>query len=57
MSQSEVKELLEVLKEFKGKVTKNKKSSKKFLQDIGIFNSMGEVKPEYRDICIPQSQG
>ncbi len=57
MSASEVKELLEVLGEFKKKVTRNKKSSKKFLQDIGIFNSLGEVKPEYRDICIPRSQG
>ena len=56
MSASEVKELLEVLEKFKKKVTKNKKSSEKFLQDIGILNSLGEVKPEYTDICIPRSQ-
>jgi hypothetical protein len=56
MSESEVKELMTVLEDFRKKVTKNKKSSTKFLQDIGILNNLGEVKPEYQDICIPRSQ-
>ena len=52
MSEKEQKELLEGLKEYKRKVTRSKKASRKFLERLGIVDSDGNKTEAYKDLCI-----
>lgn len=52
MSDSEKKELLKELKNYKKRVTASKKASQKFLVDLGIVDQQGNKTKEYKNLCI-----
>lgn len=56
MSDKEARELLKTLKDSKKKITKTQKSSREFLVELGIFTKKGNLKKNYKDLCIPQYQ-
>lgn len=56
MSDREARELLKTLKDSKKKITKTQKSSREFLIELGIFTKKGNLKKNYKDLCIPQYQ-
>ncbi len=56
MSENERKEFVEILKKYKQKLSHNKKASQDILVDAGIFTKKGNLKENYKHLCIPQDQ-
>ena len=54
MCEKETRELLKTLKDSKKEITKTKKSSREFLVELGIFTEKGNLKKNYKDLCIPR---
>jgi len=57
MSENEHKEFVEILKKYKEKLSHNKKASRDILVAAGIFTKKGNLKENYKHLCIPQEQG
>jgi hypothetical protein len=53
MDEKDYKHFKKVLKTQKEKVTKSKESSQEFLIKAGVFNDKGNLKKDYRHLCIP----
>lgn len=45
-----------LLEKYKAKVSKSQKSSLTFLVELGIVTEKGNLKRNYKDLCIPQEQ-
>lgn len=56
MSDKEIRELHQMLEAYKKKVTRSKATSKKFLVELGVITEKGNLKKNYRHLCIPQEQ-
>lgn len=56
MTEQEILYFLNVLNQYKEKLSKNKKAAKKFLVDAGIYSENGNLKRNYKHLCIPQEQ-
>ena len=52
MTETEIKEMERGMDEFSEKVLSSKENQIKFLQSIGVLDEKGEVKEEYRHLCI-----
>jgi hypothetical protein len=52
MSNSEKKELLKELKQYKKEVTASKKASREFLVNLGVVDKDGNKTKEYKNLCI-----
>ncbi len=47
---------LEILDKYKSKVSKSEKSSKAFLVELGVITEKGNLRKNYKDLCIPKEQ-
>jgi hypothetical protein len=56
MTEKEKSDLKRALKEYKKEVTSSKKASQKFLVELGVFTKKGNVRKEYKNLCIPPDQ-
>lgn len=56
MADKELNEFVEILEKYKTRVSKSKSASKKFLIDLGIVTDKGNLKKNYKHLCIPQEQ-
>ena len=56
MSDKEISDFQKVLKAYKGKVTRSKESSRKFLFELGVITEKGKLKKNYKHLCIPEEQ-
>jgi hypothetical protein len=56
MSENERKEFVEILKKYNQRLSHNKKASRDILVDAGIFTKKGNLKENYKHLCIPQDQ-
>jgi hypothetical protein len=53
MGDKEFKEFKKILESYREKVTQTKESSQEFLVNVGVFTEKGNLKKNYKDICIP----
>ena len=56
MSEKERQEFVQILEEYKQKLSKDKKASRQFLVDAGIFTEKGNLRQPYKHLCIPQDR-
>jgi len=56
MSKEEYKEFIKVLKARKHQLSKSTEESKKFLVDLGVVTKKGNLKKNYKNLCIPIEQ-
>ena len=56
MTDKERQEFLKLLETYKNKFLKNEKAAKKFLIEIGVYTEKGNLKKNYKHLCIPQEQ-
>ena len=56
MCKDEHRELIKALKDKKNLVSKSANESKKFLVDLGIVTKKGNLRRNYRSLCIPIEQ-
>lgn len=56
MEDKDYKKFREVLESYREKVTKTKETSQEFLVDIGVFTEKGNLKKNYKHICIPDKE-
>jgi hypothetical protein len=56
MSEKDHKEFILILQQYKQKLSKSKKASRKFLVDTGIVTEKGNLREPYKHLCIPQEQ-
>jgi hypothetical protein len=56
MSQKEREKFASAAKLYQKKVLRSKKASRKFLIELGVFTEAGNVRKQYKGICIPQGQ-
>jgi hypothetical protein len=56
MCKDEHRELIKALKDKKNLVSKSAKESKKFLVDLGVVTEKGNLRRNYRSLCIPIEQ-
>jgi hypothetical protein len=52
MSESDKKQLLKELKDYKKEVTSSKKASRKFLVELGVVDKDGNKTKAYENLCI-----
>ena len=52
MTETEIKNLLKELKDYKKKVTSSKKASQEFLVDLGVVDKEGNKTKQYKNLCI-----
>lgn len=53
---SEHEQMLEGLKQLKKRVTQNEGAALAFLIEIGVLTEKGNLKRNYRNLCIPAVQ-
>jgi len=56
MSDKEVHDFLKILEDYRKKISKDKEASRKFLIELGIFTEKGNLRKQYKNLCIPQEQ-
>ena len=56
MTTQERQKLKKALKQYKSKVTASKAASQQFLVELGVFTKKGNVRKEYKNLCIPPDQ-
>ncbi len=47
---------VDVLEKYKAKVSKTEESSRKFLIELGVITEKGNLKKNYKNLCIPAGQ-
>lgn len=47
---------VDVLEKYKAKVSKTEESSQKFLIELGVITEKGNLKKNYKNLCIPAGQ-
>ena len=52
MTETEKEEFLKILKREKEKLSKNSKKAKEFMVKIGVSTEKGNLKRNFRDLCI-----
>jgi hypothetical protein len=55
MDNKELKDFIKLLEEYKRKPV-TKESATKFLVDIGVITEKGNLRKNYKNLCIPQEQ-
>jgi len=56
MTIQEREKLKKALKTYKKVVTSSKKASRQFLVQLGVFTKSGNIRKEYKNLCIPPDQ-
>ncbi|UCS95034.1 hypothetical protein KZP23_08500 [Echinicola marina] len=56
MEDKELDNFINILEQYKVKVSKSKSASRKFLVELGIVTEKGNLKKNYKHLCIPQEQ-
>lgn len=56
MSEKDHQEFIVILEQYKQKLSKSKKASRKFLVDTGIVTAKGNLREPYKHLCIPPEQ-
>jgi len=56
MTDEEKQEFLKILKKEQEKLSNNSKKAKEFLVKIGVSTQGGNLKRDFKDLCIPQEQ-
>lgn len=56
MKDKEIKILIEKLNTFRGKLEQSEVDSKELLFKAGIITKKGNLKANYKHLCIPQEQ-
>lgn len=54
--EKETDQFISILVKYKEKVSRSEKSSKKFLLDLGVITEKGNLKKNYKNICILEDQ-
>lgn len=52
----DTKTFVEVLEKYKVRVSKTERTSKNFLVELGVITEKGNLKKNYRNLCIPMGQ-
>lgn len=53
MTKKELQELLGLMEAMRKKLKGDKKASRQFLVDAGIFTDKGNLRKPYRELCTP----
>jgi len=56
MTDTKVDSLIQKLEKYRVRISKSEQKSKKFLVDAGIVTPKGNLKNNFKHICIPQEQ-
>lgn len=56
MTEQERKEFIKILERYKRKFAKNKNASREFLIKVGIYTEKGNLRKNYKHLCIPPTQ-
>ena len=56
MTEDERVDLLKSMEKYKQKFSGNQKASREFLVKIGIYTAKGNLKKNYRNLCIQPDQ-
>lgn len=56
LKEKETEQFISILIKYKEKVSRTEKTSKKFLVDLGVITEKGNLKKNYRNICILEGQ-
>ncbi|MFI5163391.1 MAG: hypothetical protein ACHQHN_19080 [Sphingobacteriales bacterium] len=57
MTDIKVNSLIQKLEKYKVRVSKSKQKSKEFLVEAGVVTPKGNLKNNFKHLCIPQEQG
>jgi hypothetical protein len=57
MSEEERKEFIEIIEKYHKKVSGNKKAARELLYDAGIITKKGNLRRNYKHLCILLGQG
>jgi hypothetical protein len=56
MTDIKVDSLIQKLEKYRDRISKSEQKSKKFLVDAGIVTPKGNLKNNFKHICIPREQ-
>lgn len=56
LREKETEKFIAILRSYKTKVSKDEKTSRKFLMDLGVITGKGNLTKNYKNICIPEVQ-
>ncbi len=56
MTDQERQDFLKILESYKNKLSKNKNAAREFLVDVGVYTKKGNLRKNYKHLCIPQEQ-
>jgi hypothetical protein len=56
MEDKEYKIFKEALESYRDKVTQTKETSQEFLVNVGVFTEKGNLKKNYKHLCIPDKE-
>jgi hypothetical protein len=56
MNDIKVDSLIQKLEKYRIRLSKSKKKSKKFLVEVGVLTAKGNLKNNFKHLCIPQEQ-
>lgn len=56
MTEKERDDLLRIIEKYKKSLHGNKKASKDFLVELGIYTEKGNLKKNYKHLCIQPDQ-
>lgn len=56
MTNQERQKFAQILEKYKEKVSHSQESSRKFLVELGVVTEKGNLKKNYKHLCIPQDQ-
>ena len=56
MTDTKVDSLIQKLEKYRVRISKSEQKSKQFLVDAGIVTPKGNLKNNFKHICIPQEQ-
>lgn len=56
MEDKDYKNFKKVLESYREEVTRTKEKSQEFLIDVGVFTEKGNLKQNYKHLCIPDKE-
>lgn len=56
MNDIEVDNLIQKLEKYRIRLSKSEKKSKEFLIEVGVLTAKGNLKKNFKHLCIPQEQ-
>ena len=56
MNDIKIDDLIQKLEKYRIRVSKSEKKSSEFLKQVGVLTAKGNLKKNFKNLCIPQEQ-